>query len=439
MAKTSSLFMCSSCGNEFPKWSGQCPACKQWNALSQVTSFTRPYRSSSKSSSPIKPISPKKALNQIKTIDFPTHISELDRVLGQGIIQGGIYLIAGQPGIGKSTLITQLALKLSSASNKKSSILYVCSEENPSQVALRINRLKSSETTNLDLLDTSSVESILDVLSRHSYQLIIIDSIQSVSTDLNPSTPGSPSQIRDSANLFIKAAKTSQTPFVLVGHVTKAGDLAGPKILEHMVDTVLELSGDKQHNLRLLRSRKNRFGPTDETGLFEMTSKGLKEIKDPSKFLLEGRLKNSPGSALALVMEGTRPLTVEVQALVVPSNLPIPRRISKGIRNSRLQLICAILTKHLHLSLHNKDVFLNVTGGMNIKEPGADLAIALSIISSAKNKPLPDKSISFGELGLLGEVRSVSFQDKRLKEAKTLGYTKIYSLKNTSHLKKLNL
>ena len=432
--------MCTSCGNEFTKWSGQCPACKQWNTLTEVTSFTRPSRSSSRSFSPIKPVSPKKALTQSKTINFPTRISELDRVLGQGLIQGGIYLIAGQPGIGKSTLLTQLALKLaSSSSNKKSSILYVCSEENPSQVALRINRLKSSDITNLDLLDTSSVESVLDTISRHAYQLIIVDSIQSISTDLNPTTPGSPSQIRDSANLFIKAAKASQIPLVFVGHVTKTGDLAGPKILEHMVDTVLELSGDKQHNLRLLRSRKNRFGPTDETGLFEMTSKGLKEIKDPSLFLLEGRLKNSPGSALALVMEGTRPLTVEVQALVVSSNLPIPRRVSKGIRNSRLQLICAILTKHLHLSLHNKDVFLNVTGGMDIKEPGADLAIALSIISSVKNKPLPDKSIIFGELGLLGEVRSVSFQDKRLKEAKTLGYTRIYSPKNTSHLKKLSL
>jgi len=438
MAKTSSLFMCSSCGNEFTKWAGQCSACKQWNTLTEVTSFARPSRSSSKSSPPVKPVSPKKALTQTKTIHFLTNISELDRVLGQGVTQGGIYLIAGQPGIGKSTLLTQLAIKLSSSS-KKTSILYVCSEENPAQVALRINRLHPSPTTNLDLLDTSSVESVLDTISRHSYQLIIVDSIQSISTDLNLTTPGSPSQIRDSANLFIKAAKASQIPLVLVGHVTKAGDLAGPKILEHMVDTVLELSGDKQHNLRLLRSRKNRFGPTDETGLFEMTSKGLKEIKDPSKFLLEGRLKNSPGSALALVMEGTRPLTIEVQALVVSSNLPIPRRISKGIRNSRLQLICAVLTKHLNLSLHNKDVFLNVTGGMNITEPGADLAIALSIISSAKNKPLPSNSISFGELGLLGEVRSVSFQDKRLKEAKTLGYTKIYSPQNTSHLKKLSL
>lgn len=436
MAKKTPLFMCSSCGNEFTKWSGQCPACKQWNTLTEVTSFTKKTSRSSSSSPSAEPISPQKALSQKKNLHFPTKISELDRVLGQGITQGGIYLIAGQPGIGKSTLLTQLALKLTSTAKKKP-ILYACSEENPSQVALRIKRLKSSNHDNLHLLDTSSVETILDNLSRQSYQLIIIDSIQSVATDLNPTTPGSPSQIRDSANLFIKAAKTSQIPLVLVGHVTKSGDLAGPKMLEHMVDTVLELSGDKQHNLRLLRSRKNRFGPTDETGLFQMTSSGLLEIKDPSKFLLEGRLKNSPGSALALIMEGTRPLTVEVQALVVPSNLPIPRRISKGIRNSRLQLICAILTKHLNLSLHDKDVFLNVTGGMDIKEPGADLAIALSIISSFKNKPLPDQSISFGELGLLGEIRSVNFQDKRLKEAITLGYTHIYSPKELNHLKKL--
>lgn len=348
--------------------------------------------------------------------------------------------MAGQPGIGKSTLLTQLAIKLSQTITKASrGVLYICSEENSTQVATRINRFTNKDTSNLKLLNTSNVESILTQGSLNEYNLIIIDSIQSIQTDLNPTSPGSPSQIKDSTNLIIKMAKETQTPIILVGHVTKQGSIAGPKLLEHMVDSVLELSGDRQHNLRLLRSVKNRFGPTDETGIFKMTSKGLEEVKDPSKFMLEGRVENAPGSSLGLIMEGTRPLTVEIQALVVPSNLAIPRRVAKGININRLQLICAILTKHLKLPLGNKDVFVNVTAGYNLTEPGADLSIALAIISSSKNLPLPKNSISFGELGLLGEIRSVAFQDKRLKEAKTLSYQKIISPTNTTHLSQVKL
>ena len=445
MAKQKNVFLCNSCGNDFPKWAGQCPACKEWNTVSQVTgTFLKPSPKQKRSrQTQIKPQTPKKTLQSAQTSYYSTSISEIDRVLGKGLTPGGVYLLAGQPGIGKSTLLTQLAIKLSQTTTKSkntpSKILYICSEENSTQVATRINRFTNQDTNNIHLLNTSNVETILHQNSLTGHNLIIVDSIQSIQTDLNPTSPGSPSQIKDSANLIIKMAKETQTPVILVGHVTKTGSIAGPKLLEHMVDTVLDLSGDRQHNLRLLRSLKNRFGPTDETGIFKMTGKGLEEVKDPSKFMLEGRVENAPGSSLCLIIEGTRPLTVEVQALVVPSNLAIPRRVAKGININRLQLICAVLTKHLKLSLGNKDVFVNVTAGYNLTEPGADLGIALAIISSSKNKPLPKNSIAFGELGLLGEIRTVNFQDKRIKEAKALGYKKTISPQNTKHLSQIKL
>ena len=327
-----------------------------------------------------------------------------------------------------------------------SNILYICSEENVGQVATRIQRLITTNTArqitinnNIQLLNTSSVEAILSAISHmpSAIRLCIVDSIQSIATDNNPTSAGSPSQIRDCASLLIRAAKETNIPIIIVGHVTKEGTIAGPKLLEHMVDTVLELTGDRQHELRLLRGIKNRFGPTDETGIFRMTNGGLEEVSDPSKFLLEGRLKGTPGSILALVMEGTRPMTAEIQALVVDSAIPIPRRVAKGVNTNRLQLICAILTKHLRLPLGTKDVFVNITGGLTVNEPGVDLAIALAIISSVKNKALPDSSICFGELGLLGEIRSVAFGDRRLKEAKKLGYKHIYSPSTHPHLSKI--
>lgn len=455
--------MCNSCGNEFPKWAGRCSACGEWNTLTEVTSLARPSpRSSNSKSLPAgrqaQSLSPSEALSSTTSQTFTSTISELDRVLGPGFTKGGVYLIAGQPGIGKSTLLTQLAISLSNQPplklrggepDRAGVILYVCSEENPSQVATRISRLTKKDTSHIQLLNTSSVDQIshqvLNLKSLpagrqvQSLNLIIVDSIQSVFLESNPTTSGSLTQIRDSANALIQLAKSTNIPIILVGHVTKEGNLAGPKLLEHMVDTVLELSGDRQNNLRILRSHKNRFGPTDEAGLFSMTANGLEEVTDPGKFLLEDRLPNSPGSVLTMIMEGTRPMIIEIQALVTSTPIPIPRRIAKGISTARLQLITAILTKHLHLPLADKDIFVNITGGLTVNEPGADLGIALAIAGSVKEKTLPGKTVCFGELGLLGEIRKVTFGDKREKEAKKLGYTTILSPSSYRHIREIRI
>jgi len=419
-----SVFFCSSCGNEFAKWVGKCPACGSWNTLSEVSSVIRTGKTKSnrRHSLAIKPTTPTQALLSAKNLSFFTNIGEFDRVLGVGITKGGVYLISGQPGIGKSTLLSQLAISLSPTHNN---ILYTCSEETSAQVASRLKRI--APKVNLDhiqLLESSSVDQIT-ATQNHQADIVIVDSIQSVYSPDNPTTSGTITQIRDCASLLIQHAKETGIPIIIVGHVTKSGGLAGPKLLEHMVDVVLELTGDRHTNLRLLRSVKNRFGPTDEVGLFNMVGSGLEEVTDPSKFLLEGKLDHTPGSALTMIMEGTRPMTIEIQALVTTTNLPIPHRTAKGITTSRLQLICAILSKHLNLTLADKDVFLNITGGITLTEPGADLGIALAIISSYKNKSLPERSVCFGELGLLGELRRVTYQEKRQKEAQKLGYQTI--------------
>lgn len=389
-------------------------------------------------------------LSQIKNkelVRIKTGIGELDRVLGGGIVPGSVILLAGEPGIGKSTLITQLALKLEGSDP---SSLYVCGEESPEQIKMRIDRLSikdspslrkgesflSSEVLFLPETDTDSAIAGVASLTPKPV-LIIVDSIQTMYTADLTGMAGSVGQIRESAYRWQRLAKEQGLTVILVGHVTKEGAIAGPKVLEHLVDTVLYLEGDKNHQFRILRSQKNRFGSVDEVGVFLMTDKGLTEVTNPSDVFLEERQTNVAGSAVAVVMEGTRPMLVEIQALVIPSQLAIPRRVASGIDMRRLQLLVAVLSKRLKLPLGTYDVYVNVAGGLNLKEPAADLAVCLAIASSFRNKAVGPKTAVFGEVGLLGEVRRVGFASKRIQEAKKLGYSQIISPATSKNLSTL--
>lgn len=427
MAKNKTRYVCQNCGWTSPKWQGQCRECKEWNTL--VEEIVQKTKRGRKIKGEIKAIS----YSQIETIKenrTKTKIGELDRVLGGGIVSGSVVLVAGQPGIGKSTLLSQLALKLSGkGKNENKAVLYVCGEESPSQIKLRLQRLVNNKKSIVDdsllFLPETNVENVVNALqSSQSNNLIIVDSIQTMWSDTLTGSAGSVGQVRYSANKLLEFAKASNTPVFLVGHVTKEGRIAGPKVLEHLVDTVLSLEGEKENDFRVLRAVKNRFGPTDEVGIFRMTDKGMKEIKNPSEMLL-GETEESPGSAVTVTMQGIRPMLVEIQGLAVPSSLAVPRRVASGVDYSRLQVIIAVLQKKANLPLYEHDIFVNVAGGFKLTEPSADLAIALAIASSFKNKALPAKTAVIGELGLLGEVRKVSFMKKRIKEAKKMGYENI--------------
>jgi DNA repair protein RadA/Sms len=417
MAKTSTRYICQNCGNEFLKWSGRCNGCGEWNTLVE-TAVTAPRgknnrSSKTHSSSQIIKFS---AVKGKEFIRIPSGIHELDRVLGGGMVPGSVILLAGEPGIGKSTLLTQLAIRL------KESILYICGEESPEQIKLRITRLGKGGDS-LSFLPTTDVDDV--VASSSDAKLLIVDSIQTMATQDLTGMAGSVGQIRECAFRLLNYAKETGTVVFLVGHITKEGVIAGPKILEHLVDTVLYLEGDRRHEFRVLRSQKNRFGSVDEVGVFLMTGKGLEEVANPSDIFLEERQKNVPGSCVTAVMEGTRPVLVEIQALVVPTQLAVPRRVGTGVDPRRLQLLTAVLTKRARLPLGQMDVYVNVAGGLNLKEPAADLGICLAIASSSKNKAVGPKTAAFGEVGLLGEIRKVSFSDKRIQEAKKLGYTQV--------------
>ncbi len=424
MPKSVTHFICQNCGAEFPKWAGKCEQCGEWNSLVETVVSTKRSKSrmGSISSQVVK-------FSEIKSREVEretTGIGELDRVLGGGLVPGSVVLLAGEPGIGKSTLLTQLALKLEGS---HPSVLYVCGEESPEQIKLRINRLKfsgsstNSSPLNLSFLPTTDVDEV--IAQAGNPKLMIVDSVQTMATTDLTGMAGSVGQVRESAFRLLNFAKETGTVVFLVGHVTKEGAIAGPKVLEHLVDTVLYLEGDKHHEFRILRSQKNRFGPVDEVGVFTMAGNGLIEVNNPSDVFLEERRKNVPGSCVACVMEGTRPVLVEIQALVVPSQLAMPRRVASGIDQRRLQLLVAVLSKRLRLPLATYDVYVNVAGGLNLKEPAADLAVCLAIVSSFKNKPVGPKTAAFGEVGLLGEIRKVSWSEKRIKEAKKLGYTQV--------------
>lgn len=449
MAKARAVFVCQQCGYQSPKWVGKCPECGEWNTLVETIVSTKLTTHNSK----LKTAKPQK-LSEIKKEKLQrisTGIGEFDRVLGGGIVPGSVVLVAGEPGIGKSTLLLQLAAKVTGspwqiAGGKKvtshkpraTSTLYVSGEESAEQIKIRADRLKI-KSDNLLLLSETDVDTIFDQISQlttNNQQLTtIIDSIQSMSTSDLSGTPGSVGQVRECANRLHRLAKENRFPLFLIGHVTKTGVIAGPKVLEHLVDTVLYLEGERFQAFRLLRCLKNRFGPTDEVGVFQMAETGMVEITNPSEVFLSQRQEPAPGSAVVATMEGNRPILAEVQALVVPSSLAAPRRTTSGISYQRLVLLCAVLQKALNLPLGTSDVYVNVAGGLKISEPAADLGVCLAIVSSLKNTPLEAKTAVFGEIGLLGEVREVGFAQKRQKEAKKLGFSNLVSAQNVRNLK----
>ena len=418
MPKFLTKFVCQQCGAESPKWLGRCPECGEWNSLVEtVIPTTQKGMMMAKGESLI----PQK-LSQIKFSSFArmkTGMPEFDRVLGGGLVPGSVVLVAGEPGIGKSTLMLQLAEKVGG--------LYVSGEESLQQIKIRAERL-GIKKENLFFLNETDVDLINETFKEdNEFKMVVVDSVQTLTTQDLTGSAGAVGQVRECAARLVKMAKKKDLPIFLVGHVTKEGAVAGPKILEHMVDTVLYLEGEKFGSFRLLRTTKNRFGATDEVGVFEMTDKGMLAVENPSKIFLSQRQKGVPGSIIVATMEGTRPVLVEIQALVTQTQLAVPRRIASGIDYNRLQLICAVLAKRLGLPLGSFDIFVNVAGGLRIEEPAADLGVALAIFSSFKNLSLDNKTVVFGELGLLGEIRNVSQVSQRVKEAKRLGFTKIIS------------
>lgn len=432
MAKITSSFVCQQCGYHSPSFLGRCPECGTWNSLVETIS-----ESQWASGSVGRRISAAKVIN-LKNVEkqkyarISTGLIEFDRVLGEGIVQGSVILVSGDPGIGKSTLLTQLALNVwQSTPSSASNVLYIAGEESAHQIKLRTDRIKTN--ADLAILNETDVDSVIDAIKTHKPSLAIIDSIQTLETLDLSSAAGSVGQVRECAHRLQKLAKELHIPILLVGHVTKEGNIAGPKTLEHLVDVVLSLEGDPTSSFRILRSSKNRFGSVDEVGIFEMFETGMVEVSNPSKIFLEQRVL-APGSAVVATMGGLRPLLVEIQALVTKSFLPSPRRTGSGIDNNRLQLLVAVLSKRLGLPLYDQDIFVNVTGGMKVIEPAADLAICMSIISSFKDTLIDPKAALVGEVGLLGELRQVRLLEKRKSEAKKLGFSKIISPENVKSL-----
>lgn len=421
MSKSNVVYECSNCASQSPKWAGQCPECGKWNSMVESVMVGRASKNQGIKTPNVGKLQKLSEIESGSVARRQTGIAELDRVLGGGIVAGEVILMIGEPGIGKSTILTQLALTMGK-------VVYVCGEESPGQVKLRVDRFgKSKQAMELQMLPETEVETIIATIDKLDLSLLIIDSVQTLYSNELPGLSGSITQIRECSGRLINYAKTHNVPVFLVGHVTKDGEMAGPKVLEHMVDAVLELTGDRYYDLRLLRTQKNRFGATDEVGVFRMVEQGLVEVKNPSEFFLAEREEGAVGSAVAVIMEGTRPVLVEVQALVVESELPVPRRVSQGVDVRRVQILLGVLQKYARLPIGNKDVFVKVTGGITVREPAIDLAICLAVASSTLGKALPKNSVAVGEVGLLGEIRSVSWLAKRAKEATKLGYTKIYS------------
>ena len=414
-----SIFFCQNCGHEEAKWLGQCPACKEWNTFveeridSGITKGTT-VAARAVHEAKVVPLTEVTADDDTRS---ETGIKELDRVLGGGIVPGSLVLVGGDPGIGKSTLLLQVCQRM--AQMKK--ILYISGEESQAQIKLRANRM-GNFTSGLLLLCETNLGIIRSVIEKERPELVIIDSIQTMYSEEVPSAPGSVSQVRESTNVFMQLAKGLCIPIFIVGHVTKEGTVAGPRVLEHMVDTVLYFEGDRHASYRILRAVKNRFGSTNEIGVFEMRQSGLVEVENPSEYMLSGKPENASGSVVACSMEGTRPILLEIQALVCRTNFGMPRRTAAGTDYNRVNLLMAVLEKRLGMSLGNCDAYVNIAGGIKMNEPAIDLGIVMALVSSYRNRPIDEKTIVFGEVGLSGEVRAVNMPEQRVAEAKKLGF-----------------
>ncbi len=420
--KMVAVFYCQSCGYESSKWMGQCPGCRQWNTFVEETVSTTEMKSAAGMRKPIKEKAQPRVLSEITIKDedkILTGIGELDRVLGGGIVQGSLTLVGGDPGIGKSTLLLQVCRNLADAGHK---VLYISGEESGTQIKIRADRI-GSFSNNMLLLCETSLDTIEEIIRRQKPEVVVIDSIQTMYNDSVSAAPGSVSQVRESTAVFLQLAKGLGVSIFIVGHVTKEGTVAGPRVLEHMVDAVLYFEGDRHASYRILRGVKNRFGSTNEIGVFEMEAAGLKEVMNPSEFMLSGKPEEASGSIVVCSMEGTRPMLIEIQALVCHTSFGIPRRQTIGTDFNRVNLLIAVLEKRLGLTLGNCDAYVNIAGGIRITEPAIDLGIAMAIVSSFKNKSIDNKMIAIGEVGLSGEVRAVSQIQARVQEAKKLGFT----------------
>ncbi len=418
--KVKTVYICSNCGYESAKWLGKCPACNSWNTLEEdVVVPTKAVASAVRLGSN-KAVAT--VLSEISLQDEPryvTGISELDRVLGGGIVKGSVILLSGDPGIGKSTILLQVC----NALQQNLKILYVSGEESANQIKMRAGRI-GVESDNVSLMTETDTMSVCEYIKAAKPDLVMIDSIQTMQIAELSSSPGSIVQVRESTNMLLRTGKALEIPIFIVGHVNKGGDIAGPKVMEHIVDTVLYFEGERNQSYRILRGIKNRFGSTNEIGVFEMTETGLKEVENPSAMLLSGRMSNVSGGCITCVMEGTRPILAEVQGLVTPSGFGNARRTATGFDYNRLNLLLAVLEKRIGLNLSNLDAYVNIVGGMRLDEPAADLAVALSIVSGLKDLPIDENTIAFGEIGLSGEIRSVPRVNSRIGEAARLGFTK---------------
>ena len=419
--KNKTVFFCSQCGNEFPRWSGQCPVCKSWNTLIEEEKVV-PKKTSSSINSVKRNPGNLKSISEVATVDeirFSTGFNELNRVLGGGAVKGSLVLVGGAPGIGKSTLLLQICGNI----DKSLKILYVTGEESQRQLKMRADRL-GVDRDNLYVLSETRLDEISDTAETINPDVLIIDSIQTLYNDDLNSVPGSVSQVKDCTMTLMQLAKGQGITVFVIGHVNKEGAIAGPKVLEHMVDCVLYFEGDQSAGYRILRAAKNRFGSTNEIGVFEMDERGLTEVKNPSEMLLSGRPQNTPGTCVACLMEGSRPILAEIQALITPSSFNVPRRNSTGFDYNRAMLLLAVLEKRGGLRIGGSDAYINVVGGLYISDTSADLAAVMAIASGFLDKPAGDDMVAIGEIGLTGEIRTVRYMNQRLGEISRLGFKK---------------